>query len=88
MSKRMNPQRRLLAYQMALRRSLVVYGNSEDAGKLQEGPVRSHTNGFAAKVAIGREPNWTPEDAQPRCGKIVKGEFKANYGQKGRFSTK
>jgi len=88
MGKRVNPQRRLLAYQMALRRSLVEYGNAEDAGKLQEGRVRSHTNGFAVKVAIGREPNWTPTDAAPRCGKIVKGEFKANYGQKARFSQK
>lgn len=41
MAKRLNPHRRLLARQAAIRQAMARFGNAEDAGKLQQGVVRS-----------------------------------------------
>lgn len=54
MSKRLNPHRRLLARQAALRRSLAHYGNAADAGKLQDGRVRSSVAPDTSKSGLRR----------------------------------
>lgn len=54
MGKRLNPHRRLLAAQAALRARLQVYGNAADAGKLQEGRVRSSVAPDTSKQGLRR----------------------------------
>lgn len=74
MSKRLNPHRRLLAKQAALRRDLAEYGNASDAGKLQEGRVRSalnpviHLSGYAV-------PRPVPWEGRGKHGKVVRGQL-------------
>lgn len=86
MSKRMNPHRRLLAKQEALRRNLQQLGNADDMGKLQEGRVRSalnpviHLTGYS----VGRPAVW---EGRGTPGKIVRGQLqRVRPGSKARFS--
>lgn len=59
MGKRVNPHRRLLARQQALRRLVAEHGNAADAGKLQQGRVRSPLN---TKFSIGyHAPKFSPD---------------------------
>lgn len=87
MPKRLNPHRRLLAAQMALRRDLVKHSNP-DAGKLQEGNVRSplnpviHLSGYAVPRPAAWEGRGSP-------GSVIKGRFKPKRpGTKSRFASK
>lgn len=54
MGKRLNPHRRLLAAQAALLQRMRVHGNEADAGKLQEGRVRSSVAADASKSGLRR----------------------------------
>lgn len=88
MPKRLNPHRRLLAAQAALRNVVQVYGNADDAGKLQEGRVRSPLNpviqltGYAVPKPAIWEGRGTP-------GKIVRGQLqRVRPGTKARFAKK
>jgi hypothetical protein len=88
MSKRLNPHRRLLAKQAALRRDLAEYGNASDVGKLQQGRVRSalspviHLSGYATP----RPAYW---EGRGKPGKVVRGQLKVQRpGTKNRFGSK
>lgn len=88
MSKRLNPHRRLLAKQAALRRDLAEYGNASDVGKLQQGRVRSaldpviHLSGYS----VPRPAIW---EGRGKTGKIVRGQLKVvRPGTKNRFGSK
>ena len=88
MAKRLNPHRRLLAKQAALWRDLQQYGNASDAGKLQEGRVRS-----SLAPAIQLTGYATPRPAiwegRGKPGKVVRGQLKVTRpGTKARFGSK
>ena len=88
MSKRLNPHRRLLAKQNALRASLQVYGNADDAGKLQEGRVRSSLSPVIQLTgyATPRPATW---EGRVKLGKVVRGQLKVQRpGTKNRFGSK
>lgn len=95
MSKRVNPHRRLLAAQATLRREAQAYGNADDAGKLQKGPVRSHFVSLDRKtdfrltkdgvvVANFREPKSSVPDPS---GMSSRGDGKPGKVVKGRFKS-
>lgn len=88
MAKRVNPHRRLLAAQAALRNVVQAYGNSDDAGKLQEGRVRCalspviHLSGY-------KHPRPAAWEGRGMHGKIVRGQLKRTRpGTKSRFAPK
>jgi hypothetical protein len=54
MGKRLNPHRRLLAAQAALLQRMRKHGNEADAGKLQEGRVRSSVAADNSKQGLRR----------------------------------
>jgi hypothetical protein len=54
MGKRLNPHRRLLADQAALLQRMWKHGNEADAGKLQEGRVRSGISPDNSKSGLRR----------------------------------
>jgi len=75
MAKRMNPHRRLLAAQAKLRQTLAPLGNAEDAGKLQQGRVRSPVNTI---FSVGYSaPNPVPWEGRGKLGSVARGKFKA-----------
>lgn len=65
MSKRLNPHRRLLARQMALRRAMVKDGNAADRGKLQEGRVRSHVENIYM-IQVTTRADWESKGKRQR----------------------
>lgn len=86
MAKRVNPHRRLLAAQMALRRDLVSAGNAEDAGKLQEGAVRSPLTTIYRGHTPPRPAIW---EGSGVSGKVIRGALKRTIpGTKSRFAPK
>ena len=74
MAKRKNPHRRLLAAQAKLRQTLQAAGNAEDAGKLQQGRVRSPVNTIYS-VGYGK-PNPVPWEGRGKLGSVSRGKFK------------
>lgn len=88
MAKRLNPHRRLLAKQAALRRALAEYGNASDAGKLQQGRVRSALSPVIQLTgyATPRPAFW---EGRGKPGKVVRGQLKVKRpGTKQRFAPK
>lgn len=75
MSKRLNPHRRLLAKQSALRVSLQQYGNASDAGKLQEGRVRSALSPVIQLTGYAH-PRPAAWEGRGKTGKVVRGQLK------------
>lgn len=67
MGKRLNPHRRLLARQAALRKDAAMYANAPDAGKLQEGRVRSSLNPRVQHTAH-HGPHFVPLAPMPSNG--------------------
>lgn len=90
MSKRVNPHRRLLAAQAQLLADARLEQsrvNGVDMAKLQQGRVRSPLAPTVQLTAY-RTPKPASDDIPARKGKIVNGLFKANRGQRARFSPK
>lgn len=88
MAKRLNPHRRLLARQHALRQALACEGNAADAGKLQEGRVRSPLHPKVQLTAYAN-PRPVPWEGRGKPGKVIRGQFKpVRPGTKSRFSPK
>lgn len=88
MSKRLNPHRRLLAKQAALRRDLQQYGNASDVGKLQEGRVRSALSPVIQLTGYA-VPRPATCEGRGKTGKIVRGQLKiVKPGTKNRFGSK
>lgn len=88
MAKRLNPHRRLLAKQAALRRDVQVYGNASDVGKLQEGRVRSALSPVIQLTGYA-VPRPVPWEGKGKLGKVLNGRLKqALPGTKKRFAPK
>ena len=88
MAKRVNPHRRLLAAQAAARQLAQAYGNADDAGKLQQGVVRSPLNPVIQLTGyrVGKPAAW---EGRGVAGKIVRGQLKRTIpGTKSRFAAK
>lgn len=87
MGKRVNPHRRMLAYQMALRRDLVKHGNSDDVGKLQQGRVRSQLRSIESK-AFPKE-HWKPEEelVSKKTGILFVPQYEYGSGRKVRSNS-
>lgn len=88
MSKRLNPHRRLLAKQAAIRREVQQHANAMDAGKLQEGRVRSSLSP-AIQLTGYQTPRPAFWEGRGKAGKVVRGQLKPKRpGTKSRFGPK
>jgi hypothetical protein len=88
MAKRVNPHRRLLAAQAALRNAVQAYGNADDAGKLQQGRVRSPLTPVIQLTGYAT-PRPVPWEGRGKRGKVVRGKFQPVHpGTKSRFDPK